>query len=304
MSDLHLAVIRFGRLGDLVMIEPALRWAAGIPGLRVSLVTDPKYIPAFAPLLEGVELCSVVPPCDLVVDLHRVARSRRARRGHSWIGVRKEDLRRRLLVHFPRLGVQPRRSWPERHLEVMARALGRLGIDGSLPPSPVPRLPAPRDPVGRRLGLVLGAGHETKRWPVRHWEELAGRWRGEVVAFVGPGEEELAAAAGLVPWPDASLPALIDGLASCDVVVSGDTGPLHLAGAMGRGVVGLFGPTPTQSGFWVWGERGEALRVAGLSCSPCHLHGADLCPRGHHRCLVSLEPDRVLAGATALRTAS
>lgn len=294
MADKQLAVLRLGKLGDLVMVEPALRWAAACEGLGVTLVTDSHYASTFARLLEGVEVKTTLEHPDLVLDLHRVHRSRLLRRGRPWVGVAKEDIRRRLLVRAPALGVRPKRSWPERHLEAMSRALARLGVDAPPPPPAAPRLRAPRAPLSRRLGLVLGAGWPTKRWPARHWEGLASGWRGEVVAFVGPGEEGLAAEAGLRAWPDTSLDGLVEGLSSCEVVVSGDTGPLHLAGALGCRVVGLFGPTSTETGFWVWQEQGQALRVGDLSCSPCSLHGSDVCPRGHHRCLEDLQPAAVV----------
>jgi ADP-heptose:LPS heptosyltransferase len=216
------------------------------------------------------------------------------------VGVSKEDLRRRALVHLPALGVKPSYSWPERHLAAMERALLRLGCELPGRPASTPSFCTAGKPSKRRLGLVLGAGHATKRWPLRHWEHLASQWRGEVVSFVGPGEEHLAELAGIRPWADTTLAGLVAGLASCEVVVAGDTGPLHLAGALGCGVVGLFGPTPKESGFWLWEEQGTALRVAGLDCSPCHLHGSAVCPEGHHRCLEDMSPSEVLSALQGL----
>lgn len=301
MKTSHLVVLRYGRLGDLVMIEPALRWAGSVPGLSVSLVTDAHYVSLFETLLPGVTVCTEVPQsCDLILDLHRVRRSRVARKGKPWVGVTKEDLRRRALVHFPVLGLKPRHSWPERHLAAMERALLRLGCPLPDRPAATPSFRRVTESHQRRLGLVLGAGHATKRWPIRHWEELASQWRGEVVSFVGPGEEHLAELAGIRPWADTSLEGLAAGLASCEVVVAGDTGPLHLAGALGCAAVGLFGPTPVETGFWVWGQRGTALRLADLDCSPCHLHGSSVCPETHHRCLEDLLPAEVLSASQDL----
>lgn len=301
MKALHLVVLRYGRLGDLVMIEPALRWAVSVPSLSVSLVTDAHYVSLFETLLPGVTVCTEVPQsCDLILDLHRVRRSRVARRGKPWVGVTKEDLRRRALVHLPALGLKPSYSWPERHLAAMERALLRLGFELPSRPAATPSFRPAVESSKRRLGLVLGAGHATKRWPLRHWEDLASQWRGEVVSFVGPGEEHLAELAGILPWPDTALEGLVAGLASCEVVVAGDTGPLHLAGALGCAVVGLFGPTPTEAGFWLWEEQGTALRLAGLDCSPCHLHGSAVCPEAHHRCLEDLSPSEVLSALQGL----
>lgn len=301
MTPLHLVVLRYGKLGDVVMTVPALRWAVQHPGLRVTLVTDGHYVEAFRALLPEIDVSSEMPRCDLVLDLHRVRRSRLARRGRSWVGVEKEDVRRRLLIHLPSLGFDPKYSWPERHLRAMNKALLQLGIEPVQRPDDIPRLHSPQAAVQNRLGLVLGAGHPTKRWPAHHWEQLASQWRGEVIAFVGPGEEGLAEEAGLVSWPDGSLLGLVEGLSTCSVVVSGDTGPLHLAAALGRQVVGLFGPTPSQAGFWVWDQQGTLLRRDELGCSPCHLHGQRQCPKKHHSCLSELDPSVVLSAANDLR---
>ena len=75
---------------------------------------------------------------------------------------------------------------------------------------------------------------------------------------------------------------LVAGLSRCGVLVAGDTGPLHLAAALGARVVGLFGSTPVNTGFWTWEEQGTLLRAEGLACSPCSMHGRRRCPRGHH----------------------
>jgi ADP-heptose:LPS heptosyltransferase len=115
------------------------------------------------------------------------------------------------------------------------------------------------------------------------------------VIVVGPWEQDLLAEIlhepSVRPAPP-SLVALPDTLASCAVVVAGDTGPLHLAGALGVPVVGLFGPTPLNAGFWVW-PRGRALAPE-VSCSPCSLHGTAVCPRGTGACLDEHSVDEVL----------
>lgn len=101
-----------------------------------------------------------------------------------------------------------------------------------------------------RPWLVLGVGARwlTKRWPAEHFAELARRGQGRfggTVLFVGGREETplaQATAAGLRgAWRDltgrTSLPQLAALLALADVMVANDTGPLHLAAALGRPVV-------------------------------------------------------------------
>lgn len=97
--------------------------------------------------------------------------------------------------------------------------------------------------------LLPGAGRPEKLWPVERFAELARGLGGRALAVWGPGEEERAHAIGCRVAPKTNLRELAAILASAAVVVGGDTGPLHLAAALGTPVVGLFGPTdPRRNG--------------------------------------------------------
>jgi ADP-heptose:LPS heptosyltransferase len=62
------------------------------------------------------------------------------------------------------------------------------------------------------------------------------------------------------------------------VLVSGDSGPMHLGTAVGTPVVALFGPTCRQWGFYPSGPRDKVISM-NPSCSPCSLHGQGHCAR-------------------------
>jgi lipopolysaccharide heptosyltransferase I len=127
-------------------------------------------------------------------------------------------------------------------------------------------------PQRRLVVLNPGAGRADKRWPVEHFAALASRLAQEAAAHVvvawGPGEELAAraivagsASAGpralLAPRTD--LPALIALLRRASVMVAADTGPLHLAAALGTPCVGLYGPTsPERNGPYGAGHRALA----------------------------------------------
>jgi heptosyltransferase-1 len=110
----------------------------------------------------------------------------------------------------------------------------------------------PRD----RLVMVNpGAGRVGKRWPADRYRELARRLREEAatttVVVWGPGERDTAHAiaaggAGAVLAPPTSIPELAGLLRRATAVVAGDTGPLHLAAAVGTPCVGLYGPTRAE----------------------------------------------------------
>ena len=77
-------------------------------------------------------------------------------------------------------------------------------------------------------------------------------------------------------------------------VVSGDTGVMHMAAAVGTPVVALFGPTVRPFGFFPYTSRAEVIEL-GLPCRPCSSKGGPRCPLGHHRCMLNITPDLVHA---------
>lgn len=95
--------------------------------------------------------------------------------------------------------------------------------------------------------LLPGAGKPNKIWP--HFHELAKRIGPKALAVWGPGERELAEATGARLAPPTNLRQLAWILRNAEVVIGGDTGPLHLADALGTKVIGLYGPTnPRRNG--------------------------------------------------------
>ncbi|MFM7735337.1 MAG: lipopolysaccharide heptosyltransferase II [Alphaproteobacteria bacterium] len=204
-----------------------------------------------------------------------------------------------------------------------------LGIEPPSPPLP-PRLvvdPAAESEIAGRLAaagirpearlLVLapGSAWATKRWPAARFGALAGRLRGDcdAVAIVGSAADaELSATvAGAIARDGEAGPASIDlcgrtdtaGLvatvARAHLVVANDSAAGHVAGALGRPVVSLFGPTVPAFGFAPIGPR-VAVVEHDLECRPCARHGGDACPIRTHACMESIEVAEVAAAARDL----
>lgn len=168
--------------------------------------------------------------------------------------------------------------------------LAPLGIRGVRPEFHVPLRPAaeramddvltqhglkPRD---RIVAVNPGAGRPEKRWPVTHWRALAERLGGETGARVlllwGPDEVHMARqiAVGLstraILAPPTDLDELTALLRRCSLLVAADTGPLHLAAAVGTPCVGLYGPTRAERngpyGTWCRGLQSPDGTMEGL----------------------------------------
>lgn len=95
----------------------------------------------------------------------------------------------------------------------------------------------------RKIVVLPGAGKPNKVWPPERWGEVMRRLGLPAIAVWGPNERELAERTGLELAPPTNLRELAAYLRDATLVAGGDTGPLHLAAALGTRVVGLYGPT-------------------------------------------------------------
>ncbi len=155
-----------------------------------------------------------------------------------------------------------------------------------------------------RIALNVGASRAYKRWPVENWTEVALSLtqQSRSVVFVGD-KTDAESVAQITPtltggYVDLSgkttLRELASVLAACDLLVSGDSGPMHLAVAVGTPVVAIFGAThPARHG--PYGARNTVLHdpVPGLVVSgkrPTEAEGA--------ACMARITPDAVLEAVT------
>ena len=163
--------------------------------------------------------------------------------------------------------------------------------------------------------LVIHAGAVNggaKRWPAEKWAALARDVReragANVVLTGGAADREIASevversgGAAISLAGQTSLDELAELLRRADVVAGGDSGPLHLAAALNRPVVGIFGPTDPA-------VHGPALPAApvriyrkDLPCSPCYSLAATAeCPLGDPICMRLVPAREVAAGTIAL----
>lgn len=161
--------------------------------------------------------------------------------------------------------------------------------------------------VGIHGGAINGTA---KRWPASHWAALADDMIGvhgfKVILTGSESERGIAAdiAARMCRQPivltgETNLDELLAVLARCDLVISGDSGPLHLAVALGRPTVSIYGPTDPA----IYGPTPRAGQPAvvirrGLGCSPCYtLRATAECPYGQPSCMIDVTVSEVLGAA-------
>jgi lipopolysaccharide heptosyltransferase II len=259
---------------------------------------------------------------DLVIDIHDSLRSRYLAWGAPHVvRINKRKLARFVLVHFrtdvyslfggsPSVALrylEPLKRWkivddgkglelfvpPAAH-DVVAHALGDAGI------------PAAREIIG----VCPSAHHATKMWLADRFAQVAVQLATEygtaVALFGSKGEqarcEEIATAIRkanpyVIVANLAGRLSLLETAAAmdrCRLVLTNDTGLMHIAAARKRKMVALFGSTVRQFGFFPFGTAAVVAEVSGLDCRPCTHIGRATCPKKHFRCMNDLTSTHVL----------
>lgn len=284
---MRILVVRLGALGDVVHTVPAVAaLAAALPEARIDWLVDRRH----APVLELFALPVRRVPVDPSRSWRETVRAVRALRAEGYdaaldfqgllksaLFARFSGARRVIGFDRPALREPLAGAFYTEHVPVsldlhiirknlaLAGALGvhddeiRMPLVEGIRRPPVLEASAP-------VVLNPGAGWPNKRWPPERFGGLASVIRHEhgVRSLVtwGPDERGLAeevveasgGAASLAPAT--TIADLMRLLAQARLMVSGDTGPIHLAAAVGCPVVGIYGPTnPARNGPWAAADR-------------------------------------------------
>ncbi len=325
-------VIRLSSIGDIILTSPMLRvLKTAHPDCELHFITRTEYreLLEYDPHidrlmlvdtsegssgLEALNLSLAREHYDAVFDLHNNFRSRRLRNGLSahLHCINKRGLRRFLLVaaHVNTYGEVL--AVPDRYIETAARY-------GIAPDTEGPRLylteeirkvaarklsDAGVDPGVALTGCCPGSRHFTKRWPTEQFSELASSLaaNGAVLLLFGGADDRETAAAIRSAAPanvhdltgQLSLLETAAAMEHCRAVIANDSGLMHMATAMRRPVVALFGSTVREFGFFPYHSPAVVLETEGLRCRPCTHIGRASCPKGHFACMRSITALHVL----------
>jgi heptosyltransferase I len=247
---------------------------------------------------------------DVALDLQGLLKSSvwaRASGARRVVGFDRAHLREELAASFYSESVMPDASG-----HVMRKNLSVLSALQIAPPAPELRLQPIATPemvkaiqaAGGSNGYIVinpGAAWPNKRWPPDRFGAVANALRDRTglhsLVTWGPKERALADAVSqasggaATPAPPTSVSDLAALMQSAALAISGDTGPLHIAAAVGTPIVGLFGPTrPERNG--PWEPRDEVIARS----ETCVCHHKRQCLRGAP-CINEIPVDEVIAAA-------
>lgn len=314
----RILVIRLSSLGDIVLTQPitsALKHK--YPQADLTYITKEQFVP----LVEAFDTCdrivtyqgsrTVLPDTryDLIIDLHGKLNTwllkRKIKAGRIVVYHKRHLLRRLIVRHLTAKTITST-------LSLYATVLPQIGFSEeevrSLPDPQLQSLAtsdllASLDRRGRKLiALFPGAVHATKMYPTAQWEEVIQK-AGENYLFIllgSPAEDHLCRILHdkcphktLIPDCHYGLAELISIIGDCDLVLSNDSGPMHIAAALGKAQIALFGATHPRLGFSPMNRKAVIL-CRDLDCQPCSLHGGHRCPKSHFRCMKEIPAAKIV----------
>lgn len=295
-----LVVLRALGLGDFLAALPALR------GLRAAHPHDHLVLAAPAPLEPLVQHAGAVDELEPTEGLSTISRSKpdmavnlhgRGPQSHRLLEASGPG---RVLAfrhpEVPASATGPEWSEDEHERDRWCRLLRESGVPAD--PNDVDLVPPCRPVPSEARGKVLihpGGSSGARRWPAAGWAQVAASLTAlghPVCVSAGPGEEALAGGLGQPVWSGGDVLDLTSIVAASRLVLSGDTGIAHLATALRRPSVVLYGPTSPA----VWGPPADRTWHRLLWRG----HTGDPWASEPHPDLLDIRPEEVVEAASEL----
>ena len=155
------------------------------------------------------------------------------------------------------------------------------------------------------VAIAPGTIWNTKRWPAERFASLCKQITSENIALVLVGgredevlcKEVMEIAQATHVFSVAGKLSLLQSaelIRRCNVLISNDSAPMHIAVAVGTPVVAIFGATIPEFGFAPRGPKDVVIETNGLQCRPCSSHGGNMCPIKTFECMLSITPEVVV----------
>ena len=159
------------------------------------------------------------------------------------------------------------------------------------------------------IAVAPGARHYTKRWPAGYYATVINRIfkdTGRKTLLVG-GPSEIETVRAILDKVDNNAALNLAGeislletaaiIKKSSLLISNDSGLMHVGSAMGVPLIAIFGSTVEEFGFFPEGPKVFVAQNKGLYCRPCSHIGRSNCPKRHFKCLEEISPEEIIKTA-------
>ena len=315
-------IIRFSSIGDIVLTTPVARCLKKqVPDAAVHFLTKQSFatIVESNPYIDKVHLLAhswdtVVHELkqenyDYIIDLHHNLRTLRLRKdlGIKSFAFNKLNIQKWIYTNF-KWNLMPDLHIVDRYMKTI-ESFGvkndEEGLDYFIPvKDEVKQKEIPASHHAGYIGVVIGAVHNTKKLPVEKLKELCSKIDHPVIVLGGKEDNENGkqiASVDPVKIYNAcgkfNLNESADLVRKAKLIITHDTGLMHIAVAFRKKIISVWGNTVPEFGMYPyygkWQIANAVFEIRNLPCRPCSKIGYNTCPRGHFKCMRQISMDAI-----------
>lgn len=330
----RILAIRFSAMGDVAITVPAIAsMLKQHPNVKLYMLSNAAFAPFFEQL-EGVTFIGVnlknykgikglyklykelrVHNFDLIADLHNVIRSKIIRTffrfsGKKVVSIDKGRKGKKALTRKKNKKLVQLETSAERYADVFRKAGFPIKLDftsiyadntttlSTNVQQLIENVDAPK------IGIAPFAKHTGKIYPVAQMEEVIKQLNEKgykIYLFGGGGEEKQILETWEKQYPNCTsmvgklkLAEELQLISRLNVMLSMDSGNMHLASLVNTPVVSVWGATHPFAGFYGWGQQPADIVQIDLFCRPCSVYGNKPCYRNNYECLTRISPEMII----------
>jgi ADP-heptose:LPS heptosyltransferase len=321
-------VVRFSSIGDIILTTPVVRHLKQqVEDSEIHYLTKSEFAPLLEdnPYIDQVhslngDLNSCIRELkktgiDYIIDLHHNTRSARVKFGLKRMDftVNKLNWQKWLYVNF-KFNRLPDSHMVDRNLKTIRTFIAETdekGLDYFIPEKEeIDPITLPEAFQTGYIGLAIGAQHETKKLPVELLIELCKKLNHPVLILGGTSDRSTGEAI-IKALPDKII---LNGCGSynihqsaslvrqCKVLITHDTGLMHIGAAFQKKIITIWGNTIPQFGMVPFRTDPASMEfeVTGLKCRPCSKIGFQHCPKKHFKCMLEQDLEGIARAAHRL----
>ena len=309
-------IIRFSSIGDIVLTTPVIRCLRKqVPDAEIhfltkqafrSIVANNPYIDKVHTLGDSFELMLhelMIEEYDYIIDLHhnlRTLRIKRFLKNVKSFSFNKLNVEKFMLTNF-KINTLPKKHIVDRNMETV-KSFGvvndGLGLDYFIPKmDEVKNEDIPTSHMHGYIAIVIGAALATKKLPLHKLKELCAAIDHPIILLGGKEDFEDGKAIAKVDeikiynaCGKFNLNESADLVKKAKLIITHDTGLMHIAAALQKPIISVWGNTVPAFGMYpYYGSRSnkqyDVVEIEKLWCRPCSKIGYKECPKGHFKCM-------------------
>lgn len=325
-------IVRFSSIGDIVLTSPVVRCLKKqVPEAEIHFLVKESFIPVVQhnPYIDKIHVLAhswelmieelKTEEYDYIIDLHHNVKTLRLKNELKVksFSFYKLNVQKYIYTAF-KLNILPKIHIVDRYLDTV-RSFGVKNDGEGLNYFIAPNEETKKDDIpgshyAGYIACVIGAAHGTKRWPVHRWKAFCGKMDHPIILLGGKEDkqrgDEIAEADDVKVYNACgkfSINESADLVRKAKLVISNDTGLMHIAAAFKKPVISLWGNTVPSFGMTpYYGDRYhrntqklafDIVQVKNLWCRPCSKIGYEKCPLGHFKCMEKIGEEEVIVKA-------